>query len=404
MVNVEFRYKAFDKSGNDIAGVIAAGDKKHAFEMLNARGLSPYDVALSEKPFAALLRERQTITKKHLTRYIRQLATLLMANVSVLDALTTLGLSGAHEALAQQTQKMKRDLRAGQEFSAALERHLPEFPVYVFRLAELGEATGAMAKALNDAADRMEYEMTVSAEIRSALTYPAFLAGVGSVIVIAMFIFVVPRFADLLGDNITEAPWISQRVIGLGIWLQANWWLAIAIMGIAIIGFAAANKNAKFRRAAHTYILRVPVIGGFLRQAEIGAWARTVSVALNNKAQLVDALRLGEGGAQSVGFRRNLETVRRGVRAGQPLEEVLAEVQRDIDPMIIDLIRTGRSSGTLGEMLAFAAEQLEKESREYSKRLTALTEPIAILTIATIVGVIVVSIVLAMTSLYQFEI
>lgn len=399
----EFKYKAFDKSGSDITGVIAANDEKHAFELLNARGLSPYDLALSQQPISALMRNRGRITKKHLARYIHQFATLLKANVSVLDALTSLSNSGAHEVLAKRTQMVTRDLRAGLDLSAALEARIPELPIYVFRLAELGEATGALSKALTDAAERMEYEVTMSTEVRSALTYPAFLATVGSAIVLLMFVFVVPRFAELLGDNITNAPWISQRVIGSGLWLQANWHYAMFFLIIAGAGFGFIRKNTAFQRAINMQVLRIPVIGSFLRQSEIGAWARTVSVALNNKARLVDALRLGEAGAKSTAFRQNLEIVRRNVRAGRPLEEVLAEVQRDIDPMIIDLIRTGRNSGTLGEMLAFAAAQLEKDSRERAKRLTALTEPIAILTIAGIVGMIVVSIVLAMTSLYQFE-
>ncbi len=404
MATAQFKYKALDRQGNEVAGVIAAGDKKRAFELLNERGLSPFDVSASGAGSGLPRLRRRSLTKKDLARYVRQLATLLKANVSVLDALTTLSQSGAHEVLARRAQAVKRDLRAGRDLSDALEKHIPELPEYVFRLAELGEATGALSKSLNDAADRMEYEVAMQAEIRSALTYPTFLAVVGGGIVVLMFVFVVPRFASLLGDNIAQAPWLSRQVIGFGVWMQTNWWLALIFVAAAIAAIIAAQRNVKVRDAVQTQLSRAPLVGAFLRQAEVGSWARTVGVALNNKARLVDALRLGEAGARLAAFRRNLEAVRRDVRAGRPMEDALQEAQRDVDPMIIDLIRTGRSSGTLGEMMTFAADIFEKDARERAKRLTALTEPIAILIIAAIVGLIVISIVMAMTSLYQFDI
>lgn len=404
MATAQFKYKALDRQGNEVAGQIAAGDKKRAFELLSERGLSPFDVSPSGGASALPKLRRRSLTKKDLSRYIRQLATLLSANISVLDALTTLSQSGAHEVLARRAQTVKRDLRAGRDLSDALEKHIPELPDYVFRLAELGEATGALSKSLNDAADRMEYEVAMQAEIRSALTYPTFLASVGGGIVILMFVFVVPRFAALLGDNISQAPWLSRQVIGFGVWMQTNWWLALFVVAAAIGAIIAAQRNEKVRDAVQTQLSRAPLIGPFLRQAEVGSWARTVGIALNNKARLVDALRLGEAGAGLAVFRRNLEAVRRDVRAGRPMEEALQEAQRDVDPMVIDLIRTGRSSGTLGEMMTFAADIFEKDARERAKRLTALTEPIAILIIASIVGLIVISIVMAMTSLYQFDV
>ncbi len=403
MANAQFKYKALDRQGNEVAGVIVAGDKKRAFELLNDRGLSPFNVSRSGPGSGLPKLRQQKPAKKDLARHVRQLATLLKANVSVLDALTTLSQSGAHEVLAKRSQAIKRDLRAGLDLSDALEKHIPELPEYVFRLAELGEATGALSNSLNDAADRMEYEVTMQAEVRSALTYPTFLAVVGGGIVALMFVFVVPRFASLLGANIDQAPWLSRQVIGFGMWMQSNWWLLLILVAAVIAGVVAAQRDAKIRETVRAQLLRTPLIGSFLHQAEIGAWARTVGIALNNKARLVDALRLGEAGAGAGAFRRNLEAVRRDVRAGRPMEDALQEAQRNVDPMIIDLIRTGRSSGTLGEMLTFAADIFEKEARDRAKRLTALTEPIAILIIAAIVGLIVVSIVMAMTSLYQFE-
>ncbi|MEO0850614.1 MAG: type II secretion system F family protein, partial [Pseudomonadota bacterium] len=109
-------------------------------------------------------------------------------------------------------------------------------------------------------------------------------------------------------------------------------------------------------------------------------------------------------GTRSPRFARNLSLVRRAVRAGRPLDEALYEAQQDIEPVLIDLIRTGRNAGALGEMMTFAADIFEKEARERAKKLTALTEPFAILMISLVVGTIVISIVMAMTSLYDINV
>ncbi len=403
MASLTFSYRALDAQGAQVAGVLVASDRKAAIDQLSGRGLAPFE--LKEKASRAGVQwRRRRITPKDLERYIRQLATLLSANVGVLETLTTLSQSSAHPLLAERTSALKRDLRAGQPLSQGMAEHLPELPAYVFRLCELGEATGSLSKALTDAADRMEQEQTMRAEIRSALTYPTFLATVGGGIVLLMFFFVVPRFAALLGDNIDKAPWMSRVVISTGVWLQTNALLAGVVALVAIAGIAYVFRNDAVREAARTQLEKMPVIGRFLREADTGAWARTVGVALTNKAQLVDALRLGESGAASADFRRALEQVRRDVRAGRPLEEALHEACDGIDPVVIDLVRTGRSAGALGDMLLFAANIFEKDARERAKKLTALTEPAAIVLISIIVGVIVLSIVMAMMSLYQFDV
>lgn len=404
MAAMSFVYKALDGSGQQVVGSLDASDEKTAFDLLVQRGLSPFEIKPRQETRSGFQLRARSVRKRDLARYVRQLATLLNAGVTLLETIETLSQSAAHPVLASRTREIKGDLRAGKRLSDAMELHLPELPDYVVKLAELGEMTGSLPKALTDAADRLDYEETLQSEMRSALSYPAFLASVGGLIVLLMFLFVVPRFSTLLGDRISNAPWLSRVVISSGVWLRENWMVAgvgaAVIIGLIIVVW----RNKEWRDAARTQLEKMPVVGTFLTQAEIGSWARTVGVALENKAPLIDALRLGEDGARSPRFQRNLKLVRRSVRAGRPLDEALYEAQQDIEPVMIDLIRTGRNAGALGEMMTFAAEIFEKEARERAKKLTALTEPFAILMISLVVGTIVISIVMAMTSLYDINV
>lgn len=404
MSETSFQYKALDQNGQQLVGIIQAADEKTAFDVLAGRGLSPFELKAKQAASTGFSLKSSKIRKRDLAQYVRQLATLLNAGVTLLETLETLSQSAAHKVLAERTAIIKRELRAGKKLSAAMEQHLTELPDYVIKLTELGELTGSLPKALNDAADRLDYEETMQSEIRSALSYPMFLMTVGGGIVLLMFLFVVPRFSVLLGDRIGEAPYLSQVVIGGGVWLRANWPIA-AILVMALVGFfIVCMRNAALKAYMRTQLEKLPLIGRFLSQADIGNWARTVGVALENKAPLIDALRLGEEGAVSPRFQRNLKVVRRSVRAGRPLDEALFEAQQDIEPVVIDLIRTGRNAGALGKMMTFAADIFEKEAKERAKKITGLIEPFTILMISMVVGTIVISIVMAMTSLYEINV
>ncbi len=400
----KFQYKALRRNGSTVSGVIEAADQDTAYASIEKRQLSPFSlVERNETPLLNFLRARK-ITRKDQSVFIRQLATLLRAGVGLLEAMKSLAKSNANPVLATNASAIRADLRAGQRLSASLETHMKDLPRYVPRLAELGEATGTLAKALADASERMEFEDNMRSEIRGALSYPAFLASVGGLIVILMFLFVVPRFDALIGDNRDSLPAISNIVISTGVWMKANFPLLLGATGALIAGLVFIFRNKAVREWFRSFTEKLPVVGDFLVQSEIGGWARTMGIAIDNGADILTALRLGSSGLRSRELKNGLDGARSEIRAGRNIDEVLEEHLPAMDALSIDLIRTGRNSGALADMLLFIADTKEKETRERAKGLTAIAEPAAILAIALIVGTIVLSIVLAMTSLYEFDI
>lgn len=398
-----FKYKAIDRSGLSVKGQIEANSPEAAFELLKARRLDAFKIT-EQSPQVQLFKGNKVAKSKDLARYIRQLATLLNAGVTLLDALASLAKSNAHPTLSKASENIRMDLRAGERLSTAMEKHLPKLPKYVPRLAELGEATGQSAKALTDAAARMEFEDDMRSDIRSALAYPVFLTVVGGVIVFLLFLFVVPKFDELIGDNKDNLPVMSRFVINLGSGLRANLIPTLLVFSALIASIFYIATNDKLKTAFRTRLETLPLIGPVLIQADLGGWARTVGIALDNGADMLSALRLGEYGMRSARLKRGLEVARSEIRAGRNIDEVLEENVPDFDPLTIDIIRTGRTSGGLANMLLFIGDTQEKETRLLAKQLTSLAEPVAILTISAIVGTIVISIVLAMTSLYDFAI
>lgn len=407
-----FRYKALDRQSQTVNGEVEAVSESAAYKRLSERQLSVFELkavtsASSEGDFTDRLFSRfgaRRIKPKDLARYVRQLATLLDAGVTLLDGLTSLSKSTVHPGLAKASDAIRRDLRAGQRLSAAMGTHLPQLPRFVPRLAELGEATGQSAKALTDAADRMEFEDDMREEIRTALSYPMFLISFGTILVFLLFLFIVPKFAALIGDNSDNLPAVSKLVIGTGLALKDNLILVLLGIGGLIMGAVFLSRQNAARGAFSSLAQKLPLIGPLITQADLGGWSRTVGMALDNGADLLAALRLGESSLRSARLQRQFELVRSEIRAGKPIDNVLDDIVPDFDPLTIDLVRTGRSSGRLAQMLLFIGEGQEKDRREMTKRVSALTGPIAILAVSAIIGTIVISIVLAMTSLYDIAI
>lgn len=396
-----FQYKGLKRDGASVEGRVYASNQDDAVAQLRNQSVLVYeisDTAADGRKF-----ERKSARPKDRHRFVRQLATLLKAGAALLDAFDSLLEEEPCRELSEQMQAIRSNLRGGGRLSSALAQHMPDLPHYASRLVELGEATGSLDVRLNEVAAQMERDLASAQEVRNALSYPAFLAVAGLGAVVFIFMFVVPRFTSLLENAQADIPAISRIVLGIGAFFNANapWVLAGAIV-LVLVGVQISRTPA-LRRAVLDLAFDLPILGRFLSASDTARWARITGTALLAGAGLLDALALAERGVLSDKRRRGLEQARRAVRSGEPLEAAL-RAHTKTDAMTLNLIRTGRLSGALDEMLIFVAESGEQEARNLAKRLTSLAEPLAIAFIASVIGLIVISLVLAMSSLYSFEV
>ncbi|MGF1605622.1 MAG: type II secretion system F family protein [Rhodothalassiaceae bacterium] len=398
----EFKHKSLKADGAVESGVVEALDERDAYRKLRDKGLDPFELALRPAGGQTGLRLFQRgPSGKDKARYVRQLATLLSAGLPLLEAIDSMA-RGGHPQLQARSRAVRQSLRAGERLSSALDKHMPDLPDYVARLAELGESTGTLSQALGDAAGRLERQQAMRGEIRSALTYPAFLAVTGVVITLFMFYFVVPRFEVLIGDNRDTLPLISVIILSVSAIVREHGPWLVAVAAALGAGLVSALRSETGRRRLFLALDRTPLIGPFLRRAELGDWARTMGIALKNGASLMAAFDLAARAVRGPAFADGLREARRAVRAGTPLDEALDE-HVQMDPTFTDLLRTGRQAAALDDMLLFISDILDEEARERAKRLTSLAEPLAIVLISLVVGALVLGIVLAMTSIYQFD-
>jgi len=393
-----FQYRAMSRDGKPSRGTVSAIDERAAVRSLMAEGLIVTDVRPAPAPRTTGKDRGLRPTERVLV--LRQLALMLEAGVSLLEALETVAQGMTARRGQAQFMAMIAALRRGETLGQAFEVHAPGFPFYVYAMARVGEASGRIAAVLKDAAEQMAYEDRLRKDFQNALTYPAFLLSAGLLAVGFIFTQVVPRFGSMIGEDRSNVPALSRWVLDTGEAANAN----LPLVGMGLAGLVALAvviaTNATIRERAYVLAHGIPVVGSVIRSREIASWARLTAFALNNNVPILSATGLSRAAVPAGPFRTGLDRLEADLRAGIALESSLASHTR-LEAMDLSLIRAGQKSGAVGSMFGFLADNYEARLRDRMKQLTALLEPLAIAMISVVVGVVALSLVLALSSVYE---
>ncbi|MTI74209.1 MAG: type II secretion system F family protein [Stenotrophomonas sp.] len=392
----QYRYEALDRSGTKLTGAVDASSEADAARRLATMGLTPYSLK-QIKGGRSLSSRRRTASTRELQLVLQEFTALLEAGVGLVTCLSSLAKSSHHPSLTNAFASMEKAVRRGESFSTALRESKLPVPEYLHQLMQAGEATGRMAESMRGGVRQFEYDQRVRQEMTGAMIYPAVLVLSGVAAVGIIFMWVVPRFGGLLTQHGESMPALSRWVISTGVWLSSHaWWVAGAVITVAAV-VRALFALPGFREKLAETLIKLPVVGEWVLEAEVGRWASTLAALLEGKVELVRALGLSAA-AVRFGFLRNrLSAVVKGVKGGMTLSAALRE-HRALNPTGYDLVAVGEASGELPKLLSALAGLYEATGRDRMKRALQLIEPLAIILIGVVVGVIMTAIILAITS------
>ncbi|MBN9479313.1 MAG: type II secretion system F family protein [Bordetella sp.] len=393
-----FQYEAAGRDGRVVKGMVGAADEAGALRRLAADGLTVLRIRPAAAPKAEG-RERGLRAGERVL-VLRQMALMLEAGVSLLEALDTVAQGMQARKGRRQFQAAIGALRRGESLGEALETHAPGFPDYVYAMARVGEASGRIAEVLKEAAEQMAYEDRLQRDFANAMTYPAFLCCAGVAAVGFIFTQVVPRFGAMIGEDRENIPAMSRWVLETGEFANAN----LGLVGIGAVLLVAALvfivTNRAIRERAYTAAHGLPVVGAVIQAREIASWARLTAFALNNGVPLLSAAALARAAVPIGPFRQGLDLLDSDLRAGMTLDASLG-AHTGLEAMDLSLLRAGQKSGAVGAMFGFMADNYEARLRDRMKRMTSLLEPMAIAVISIVVGFVALSLVLALSSVYE---
>ncbi len=391
-----FRYEAIDRAGNKVTGSVEDASDRDAARRLAGQGLTVFTLE-PQRLQAATRRKGKRAGQRELQLVLQEFTTLLEAGVVLVTALGSLAKSSHHPQLTTAFGTMERAVRRGESFSAALRESALPVPEYLHQLVQAGEATGRLAESLRGGVEQYEYDQRVRQEVKGALIYPLVLIGSGLAAVAIIFLWVVPRFGSLLSQHGDQMPAMSRWTISTGVWLSDHVWFVLAFVVTAAVVIRSILVRPGTLEALQERAARLPVLGEWLVEAEVGRWSSTLAALLVGRVELIRALGLAADSVRLGFLRARLAQVAKSVKSGASLSAALRE-NRALNPTGYDLVSVGETSGELPKLLSALARLYETTGRDRMKRALQLIEPLAIIVIGVVIGTIVTAIVLAITS------
>jgi general secretion pathway protein F len=401
-----FAYRAADRTGRTVDGVMEAYDSQAVVERLHREQYFPLRVEAADTR-GSLARLRGSLAApsrvpaRDLLTFTQQLATLLEAGLPLERALTILTELAASPRLRAVVHDVAQSVRGGSTLADAVAKHHPRpFSRLYVNTVRAGEKGGVLETALRRLADHLEATREMREAVTSALIYPALLAAVGVGAVVFLLTFVLPRFATVFADLGQEMPLPTRILLAVSDGLVAYWWvLALAALGLAL-AWQMVTRSEAGRLAVDGTLLRLPVAGDLLRKVEAGRAVRTLGTLLSAGVPLLTALGVARESAGNRVLAAALGTIQDGVKRGDGLARPMTETGA-FPPLALHMVRVGEETGRIEEMLGRVATTYESEIRVAVRRLVSLLEPAIIIVLGVVVLGIVLAILLAILSVNE---
>ena len=392
---MKLTYQAFNKSGQQVTDTIEAGGETEAGEMLRRRGLYVTRIqaggnGASRPPRPTAGRRARPRHGKSIALLTSQLHVLVSCGTPLVEALEALGRQTRDARLRGVVTNVQRRVEEGSSLSAALEAHPTYFSPLYWSLVGAGEASGDLAGMLQRLATTLRRQVHVRNSLLGALIYPALLVTVSVFVLALMFTVVIPRFGELFDTlNVPLPPSTAVLVVASEI-LLTYWYIilpAILVPAVLLVIFLA---TAPGQRLLQTVVLYLPKIGGIVRQFTIARIVRLLGVLLDANVPIIEALQLTRRSIRNHHYDRLLAETEDAVTRGETVSSVWGN-SRLVTPSVQEIVRNGERSGQVSVMLLSAADFLDDENELTIRSLTSIVEPIILIGMGAVVGVVAVS-------------
>lgn len=395
-----FAYKAKTKDGKVVKGKIESSTKKEALNKLGHMDLIVFDVGVLNTALNKDITFRRSLKSKDFIMFLRQFSSLMNAGILLVDALDLLAAQATSSMLKEALEELSEEVREGVALSEAMAKKPKLFPDLLVHMIHSAEISGRMEEVLQQMADYYEKQHRIKQKISTAMTYPLVVGALALFITGFLLVFIVPIFGDMFASMGSELPAITQMVLTMSGLVQRYWWLIIGLIVLIVAGIMQLGKKEQVAYVFDVMQLKIPILGAFLQKTLLARMTQTLSSLINSSVPILEAI---EVTSQVVGNRvveNVLLLAKKDVENGESLAKPMVD-HWFFPPLIIQMIQVGESSGELDEMLKKVSEIYDQEVEEASDKLQVLIEPVMIMFLSVVVGVIVLSIVVPMFSIFE---
>jgi type IV pilus assembly protein PilC len=405
-----YAFRAVDVAGVPSRGEVDADSKGQVSEQLRERGLIVLDVSEKSEAFRLeqLFDRFRSIKARDMAIFSRQFATLIDSGMPMLRTLHTLEDQTEDERLRQAITEIRQDVEAGSSLADAMERRPQIFDPMFRAMVRSGEGSGRLDEALERVAFQLEKLDALRRQIRSAMMYPAFVFSLAIVIMLVIVAFIVPVFAGIFKEIASETPGESSQLplltritMGFSHIITGYWFVWVPLLVGGAIGFIQWKKTDWGRPQWDALKLKIPAhIGDVIQKAALARWSRTFAGTVASGVPILQSIKITGQTSGNALIEEAMDDVYNSVRQGGTIAHPI-EKNGIFPPMVGHMLTVGEESGQLEQMLTKVADFYEAEVDAKVKALTSLLEPMMIVFVGGMVGVIVISMYLPIFTLYD---
>jgi type IV pilus assembly protein PilC len=389
---ITFSYQARDSTGRIVSGIQDALNEDNAVTSLMSRGLMV--LSLQKKVVATRMRKRVwTVKETDLVLFARQLATMIDAGISLVQALTAL-----YEQCDPRRQKSLRHvisdvtsrIEGGETFHEAISKHPRVFSNLFVSMAKAGEAGGLLAGVLDRLAGFLEASARLRKKVKSAMMYPVIVICIAFTITTFLIVRVVPIFAEIFADFGAKLPAPTQFLIDLSNFVRGEWYFLILGIGGVIFGVRTFVRSKYGKQATDRWKLKLPGFGPLIHKIAMSRFARTFAQLIRSGVPILEVLDIVGGSSGNYVIEENIRSVATDVEKGDNLSTALSK-KKIFPAMLLRMVAAGEATGKIDTMLEKMADFWDEEIEATLDGLTSLIEPMLICFLGVIVGGIVIA-------------
>jgi general secretion pathway protein F len=395
-----FFFRAVASDGKVRTGSLPAESDKFVARELRKQGLTPIYVGMAPKGAAFEIKLPRFVggRRKDVLFFTQELSTLLNSGVPLDRALAITGELTEKKSFRFIVLDVLRVLKSGRSLADSLATHPDYFGDLYVNMVRAGEASGALSTVFERLAEFERTRDELRNYIISSMIYPALLAMVGLASIIVLLTFVVPRFATIFADSTMKMPLPTKIMLEASDIVKAYWLIAASALFVAIVGWRVYTRTTKGRLWWDSKRIKVPLLGDALLKAETARFARAMGTLVANTVPLVQSIGIAAATLNNRWIACAMDGVAQGVKRGEGIANPMRKAAV-FPPLAAHLLTVGEETGRLDQMFARTADIYENETRASIKRFTTIFEPVVILVMGLLIGALILSMLLAITSI-----
>lgn len=335
-----------------------------------------------------------TISPQERVDFTKNLAIMLKSGIALDEALAELAEQSTSKHLTEIITRIRKDIENGTPLSQAFEKEKQTFGGIFASLIKAGEQSGTLQSNLQFLAEWLNRSTDLKRELSTATMYPKLVFGAAILLGGGLAVFILPKLIPLFNSLNVELPWITKTLLAISLWIQNFWFLGIIGIASCIAGIMYLNTFSCVRRIFHTFYLRIPFMGGLLKDYQRALITQLFSTLLKSGLSLNESIDIVAHAATNIRYQEALTAMNNTVITGTTLSKAMKHFSSLFPSMTISIITVGENSGTLAQSFEYLAEFYTKEVNMQTKRLPTIIEPILLVLIAFIVGFVALAIIM----------